>query len=132
ADRNEPVRQPIGAPEADTGLARDPALWPICAELDSPAPLRREIHRLAGALATAAGIPEAVIPTDYGLGFAWRPSPAETPLALSVHLLLGALLRAHDPGDWQDRKSVVQGKRLELAGRRTTPIAQRVIATWSE
>lgn len=104
ADHNEPVRQPIGAPETDTGLARDPALWPISAELDSPAPLRGEIHRLAGALATAAGIPEAVIPTGYGLGFAWRPSPAETPLALSVHLLLGALLRAHDPGDWQDRQ----------------------------
>lgn len=104
ADRIEPLHQPTGPHEADTGLAHDTSLWRISAELDSPALLRGEIHRLAGALATAAGIPEAVIPTDYGLGFAWRPSPAETPLALSVQLLLGALLRAHDPGDWQDRQ----------------------------
>ena len=104
ADDSEPEPQPTRPPQAQTEGARDPALWPISAELDSPAPLRGEIHRLASALATTAGIPEAVIPTDYGLGFACRPGTAETPLALSVQLLLGALLRAHDPGDWEDRQ----------------------------
>lgn len=90
-------------PQADAGPAFDTALWSISPELDSPAPLRVDIHCLASSLAMAAGIPEAVIPTDYGLGFACRPSASETPLALSVQLLLGALLRAHEPLDWEDR-----------------------------
>lgn len=102
-NRVEHLHQQISGHWVDTGPAFDTALWFISTELNSPAPLRVDIHRLASSLATAAGIPEAVIPTDYGLGFACRPSASETPLALSVHLLLGALLRAHDPLGWEDR-----------------------------
>ncbi|MGP3791667.1 ParB family protein [Pseudomonas sp. B392_1p] len=102
--RVEHIRQHPSQPEADSERALGTELWSINPELDSPVRLRADIHRLASTLATAAGSAEAVFPTDYGLGFACRPSPNESPLALSVQLLLGALLRAHDALDWQDRR----------------------------
>ncbi|MCM2329712.1 integrating conjugative element, PFGI_1 class, ParB family protein [Geopseudomonas sagittaria] len=108
--RVERIRQQIAAENTPTehrDHAQDNDLWHIDREIDRPERLREEISHLARELANHAGTPDSVMSCDDGLGFVCLPlQPLSTCRAASIHLLLGALLRAHDRLDWQDRRQL--------------------------
>jgi ParB family protein of integrating conjugative element (PFGI_1 class) len=83
-------------------------IWIIAPTLDSPERLRVTIAGLAHEMATYAGCPESVIDQPHGLGFALslERSNQPSPRATGIHLLLLALLRAHDEVDFEDRKQL--------------------------
>ncbi len=83
-------------------------LWTIAPAQDSPAPLRLAIAALAREMAAYAGHPDSVIDHPQGLGFSLNPARLDlaTPRATGVHLLLLALLRAHDEVNWDDRQQL--------------------------
>ena len=94
------------ASSVDTYVIDD--IWSIAPALDSPEQLRLAIAGLAREMAAYAGHPESVIDQKLGLGFALNIDGLgfSTPRATSVHLLLLALLRAHDNVNWEDRKQL--------------------------
>src|SRR5690606_29144835 len=93
--RVERIREQIARLTADetTDAAPSEAVWPIAPSLDNPAALRREIQRLANALATAAGIADCIASQESGLGYACQPAPGNTaPLPLFIQWTLAALM----------------------------------------
>lgn len=83
-------------------------IWTIAPALDTPEQLRLAIAALAREMATYAGRPESIINQQCGLGFTLDMERLDlaTSRATGVHLLLLALLRAHDEVDWEDRKQL--------------------------
>lgn len=81
-------------------------IWFIEQALDTPEQLRLAIVNLARNLANYAGQAASVIEQQDGLGYALRLEPLEhvSVQATGIHLLLTALLRAHDGIDWEDRQ----------------------------
>lgn len=83
-------------------------IWTIAPALDSPKQLRLAIAGLAREMAAYAGHPESIIDQKLGLGFALNIEHLDlaAPRATGIHLLLLALLRAHDEVNWEDRKQL--------------------------
>lgn len=107
--RVQRIRQTIDRLQEDEPILawRSSALWRIEPELDNAARLRQEILRLARDLAEHADTPDSIVACDQGLGFTClAPATLDTPRSASVHLLLTALLRAHDDLDWHDRRQL--------------------------
>ena len=97
-------------------MAATPA-WPSSTSSSGKPPTSRaaawgEIRRLAGALVMAAGIPEAVIPTDYGLGFTWRPKPPRT-----------GRLRIPVRGGWKTGKNMHEAQGFSLYSTHSSSLA---------
>ncbi|WP_425914627.1 ParB family protein [Pseudomonas sp. GWSMS-1] len=82
--------------------------WYIEPPLDTPPQLRAAIASLAREMAGYAGQADSVFEQADGLGFALHMEhlDLDTPRAMSIHLLLTALLRAQDEVDWDDRKQL--------------------------
>ncbi|MGY2146731.1 ParB family protein [Pseudomonas azotoformans] len=83
-------------------------IWTIAPALDTPEQLRLAIAGLAREMASYAGHSESIIDQKLGLGFVLNIERVDlaAPRATGVHLLLLALLRAHDDVNWEDRKQL--------------------------
>lgn len=83
-------------------------LWLIEPAHDTPEQLRFAIFNLARHLASYAGQTDSVVEQNNGLGYAQRMEPFKqcSPRATGIHLLLSALLRAHDEVHWEDRQQL--------------------------
>lgn len=91
--------------EAETNEPMTGEVWSLPPPPSDPAALRQAIARLAQSLAHAAGQPDSVAPCDQGLGFDCRPDQGlDTPEAVTLNLLLGALLGSLDELAWEDRR----------------------------
>lgn len=91
--------------EAETTELVTGEVWSLPSPPADPTTLRRAIAHLARSLACEAGQPDSVAPCDHGLGFACRPDQAlDTPEAVTLNLLLGALLGSLDALAWEDRR----------------------------
>ncbi|OCR25337.1 chromosome partitioning protein ParB [Pseudomonas syringae] len=110
--RVQQIREQIDRETAEAALTVEVCaiddIWTIAPALDSPEQLRLAIAGLAREMVVYAGHPESVIHQKLGLGFALNIERLglSTPRATSVHLLLLALLRAHDNVNWEDRKQL--------------------------
>ncbi|WP_437884504.1 ParB family protein [Pseudomonas sp. LRF_L74] len=82
------------------------AAWNLDQSLDTTKQLRKQIAHQTRQLLASGNSLAKVHSNEEGLGFtlSLEQASTDTPLAISVNLLLGALMREHDGLDWQDRQ----------------------------